>query len=497
MVLSLLAILACFTDSTGHLQFLPEASGIKFISLNSLFEADSIKNAPSRKAEAIIAQSGSDSSSLLRDSSRLFVSSDSSHPEQGAQQMHPLDTAAVRALETIAYKIQYPDSEHTALDYFFSELDSSASSGKKIRVFHFGDSQIEGDRITSTFRELMQSQFGGCGPGIVPVYEVNDIMSSLNLNSSANWEKVAIYGGLYKGYKARRYGPLGAMFRYYNTPIEIDTVTKKETFQTPFFSYSHSPSAYAHARQAQELSLLLGKVSTPLQGTLQLGKTKAPLEAEPDPEPQMLSFPLEHGIPKQISMSFSSKVSPDIYGCMLDCKSGVAVDNIAMRGSSGTDFHRMDMQHYAAQMRQLGVKLLILQYGVNVVPYQAKDYDFYYKQFYRELMLLKKYDPEVSILVIGVSDMSTKDATGYFSYPGIPSIRDAQRKAAFRAGCAFWDLYIAMGGQNSMPGWVRNSPSLAEKDYTHFNYRGARLIGDMIYKAVMREYYDWKKKPKP
>ncbi|HNV51641.1 MAG TPA: hypothetical protein PKM28_02010, partial [Tenuifilaceae bacterium] len=65
---------------------------------------------------------------------------------------------------------------------------------------------------------------------------------------------------------------------------------------------------------------------------------------------------------------------------------------------------------------------------------------------------------------------------------------NAQRNAAFRAGAAFWDCYTAMGGKNSMPEWVNANPSLATKDFTHFNFRGAKLIAEMFTASLLNEY---------
>jgi lysophospholipase L1-like esterase len=195
---------------------------------------------------------------------------------------------------------------------------------------------------------------------------------------------------------------------------------------------------------------------------------------------------------KDIKIEFPADLGADVYAVSMDCKKGVAVDNVAMRGSSGTDFTRIDGAYLAQQMQALNTKLLILQFGVNVAPHVLNDYSFYEKAYYRQLKYLKDNLPGVSILVIGISDMSTKDGGHYVSYPNITLIRDAQKKAAFKAGCAFWDLYEAMGGENSMPSWVNSKPSLAEKDFTHFNANGAKIIGEMIYNALMSEYLAYK-----
>jgi lysophospholipase L1-like esterase len=78
------------------------------------------------------------------------------------------------------------------------------------------------------------------------------------------------------------------------------------------------------------------------------------------------------------------------------------------------------------------------------------------------------------------------------THPNLEGVRDAVKNAALQSGCAFWDMYEAMGGRNSMPSWVFADPSLAVSDFVHFNTRGARLIAEMLYNAIMYEYQEWK-----
>jgi lysophospholipase L1-like esterase len=190
----------------------------------------------------------------------------------------------------------------------------------------------------------------------------------------------------------------------------------------------------------------------------------------------------------KVQLTVGSRKSPEFYGIALDCHTGVAVDNMPFRGSSGAEFTRMNQGLISRQLKFLNGKLIVLQFGVNVVPYIAKDYQFYESMLYSQLAALRRYNPQVSILVVGVSDMSRRINGEFVSYPNVALIRDAQRNAAFKAGCAFWDLYEAMGGENSMPSWVYNKPALANKDFTHFTARGAQLVAEMLYKALMTDY---------
>ena len=189
-----------------------------------------------------------------------------------------------------------------------------------------------------------------------------------------------------------------------------------------------------------------------------------------------------------VYIELESKISPEIYGIALDGKSGIAVDNIAMRGCAGLVFNKTDPELFSNMIDKLDVKLLILQFGGNVVPNIRKNYSYYERWFYSQLEFIRQYAPEVEIIVIGLSDMSRKSGNRYESYPNIELIRDAMKKATFRADAVYWDMYEAMGGHNSMPSWVFAQPSLATKDFVHFTPRGAKIIANMFYNALMYEY---------
>ena len=159
-----------------------------------------------------------------------------------------------------------------------------------------------------------------------------------------------------------------------------------------------------------------------------------------------------------------------------------------MRGSSGLEFAHISTDNLTQFASQIDAGLIILQYGVNVVPNIREDYAFYKLAFSKQIKKLQYIYPHTPILVIGVSDMAMKNGDELVSYPNIELIRDAQREAAYECGCAFWDLYRAMGGSNSMYSWVNADPPLARKDFTHFNYDGARLVGNMLYRALIADY---------
>lgn len=410
-------------------------------------------------------------------------------------------------------KIQFPENNASVLYNLFAALDSITKKHELIRTLHIGDSQIEGDRITSFLRHRFQKQFGGCGVGMVPVFEITDARQTIMPRADNHWVKYAAYG------KGRRpmhnyFSPMSSYFRFYplrkstrSDTLEGDSTPTTITRMIPAtkstgewasadLRYTLSSRYYPRNGKIEQIKVLYRNEANPFDLAIKLDKdTVFKQHFEPNKRLGVHSLAIDN-VPKTIKMTFSGQYSPDVYGVCFDCNEGVAFDNIPLRGSSGLEFTKMNPVFLREQLQTLNVRFLILQFGVNVVPNEVKSYQFYEDALYKQIQALRQASPQLSILVIGVSDMSKRVAGQYVSYPNITKIRDAQRNAAFKSGCAFWDLYEAMGGENSMPSWVEAVPSLASKDYTHFSPRGAQIVAEMLYKALILEYNEYHKQKK-
>ena len=69
--------------------------------------------------------------------------------------------------------------------------------------------------------------------------------------------------------------------------------------------------------------------------------------------------------------------------------------------------------------------------------------------------------------------------------PSVKALRRAQREAAMQSGAAFWDVFEAMGGENSMVDYV--SRNWAAKDYTHLSFQGGRELAYALFDALILE----------
>lgn len=143
-------------------------------------------------------------------------------------------------------------------------------------------------------------------------------------------------------------------------------------------------------------------------------------------------------------------------------------------------------------IRELNVRAVILQFGGNVVPVikNQKDLDWYRQAFAKQLAVFKNHG--LHIIMIGLADMSKSVRGDMVSYPAVAQVRDVTKEEVHKVGGVFWDMYEAMGGENSMPEFVSAMPPLAIDDYIHFNRDGAAKMARLFVKSLMKDYNEYK-----
>ncbi|MGF1534060.1 MAG: GDSL-type esterase/lipase family protein [Bernardetiaceae bacterium] len=390
--------------------------------------------------------------------------------------------------------IDYPDASASALNHFFDALYALSQRPSSVRIVHYGDSQIEGDRISGYLRERLQRRFGGCGVGMVPLWTRDNLRSTLKTDPSDTWKKFAYVDAKHKP-STHQLGMLAAYYKF--TPDRDSAFVSKARYGSVVFTGASEKDKNPPAHhQTERLRLLFRNPHGELQAEIALNNKIIATQTQPIGKGLQV---IEHRLPERspyrnIKLRLASSGSPELYGFSMDCQTGISLDNVPIRGSSGVEFTKIDKERLREQFQAMDVRLLILEFGVNVVPGQAESYAYYENLYYKQLKFFKSLYPELDILVVSLSDMSRQRKGRWESYPNIEPIRNAQKRAAFRAGCAFWDLYQAMGGRNAMTAWVSADPPLASPDYIHFSPRGARLAAEMLYNALLNSYQDYKEK---
>ena len=368
-----------------------------------------------------------------------------------------------------------PGDDETFLDTVFAALDDARR--QSVRVLHYGDSQLEGDRMTDFLREWFQTNFSGSGSGLVPPVQPLG-SATLTVYTSPELPHYMNFGPPELRAGHRRYGPLAQMARVDGT--------------AHFTLAQHGGSTFPHARSFRRISVLAsggGRLSVPLSSdTIEINVP------QDDGQPRLHVCSAQ--LPSSMSRLTVRAEGPlEIYGLMADGLSGVSVDNIGMRGVSGTFFTGLDYATFAPFFQQQRVALIIMQYGGNAVPYlrSAKRISEYKQQMKSQIAYLQRISPRSRILFIGPTDMAAIQDGEMKTYPMLPQVVDSLRDAALESGAAFWNMYRAMGGRGSMARWV--DVGLAGEDYVHFTLQGSRRMSELLCRTfdIYYKYYRFRR----
>ncbi len=373
-------------------------------------------------------------------------------------------------------RIEFPDDNPARWDSLFARLEKASELDKPLHIIHYGDSQIEQDRISSSLRRQFFDWFGGMGCGMLPA--IQPIQTPhLSQQSGGYWRRHVLYGPPELRASHRRYGPLAAVCQVCDTAW-----------------MSISPRSYSQEsdfKSCRSLRLMLGHNTPGFTVRVQAGgKTFTQVLEDSCATFKVLRWKFSQPV-SNIRIGFRGRA--EIYGVLTDDNRGIAVDNVPMRGCSGTIFTRMDAAVLRESYREMQVALFILEYGGNSMPGigGAESIHKYCESIGRQIRYLKTLQPEAEVLFIGPADMSKSVNGVMMSYPLLAQAVDSLRATCLKNGAAFWDMYRVMGGHNSMLKWVGAQPQLAAPDYVHFTPKGARKIAGMLNSslAVCYDYY--------
>jgi alginate O-acetyltransferase complex protein AlgI len=384
------------------------------------------------------------------------------------------DTIKITSADTNAAPVILQANPERPPDYRFRKfMDSLQYSNGQVRIIYYGDSQIEGDRITSWLRHTLRKGRGGTGPGLfLPLLPVM-YTKSIWLRSSSNWRRYNYLSYKTGEISCKTLGPFMAICRYLPEGEKSTDPVKAFVRIRPSIFADSTASIYDYLR------IFYGNTGASVKITVK-GDEKILLTDTLKKGNGYNEFKCRLSGATDIEIEFEGNVSPDIYGISIESEKGVVVDNIPQRGSAGLEFTMVDPDNLMESYKYLAPDLFILHYGLNIVKNVRGNYSYYQKGLVRQISLLKQIAPSTPILVVGVTDMAISEGDSIKSYSNIPAIIEAQKQAAKDANITFWNSYEAMGGKSSIIRWADKKPPLAQKDFIHFTYPGADTLSGML-----------------
>ena len=372
-------------------------------------------------------------------------------------------------------RLYYPEPAQDFVKKLHAKL-----SQPSCRILHYGDSKIEGDRITAYLRNGLQTLYGGTGPGYFPI-KMPYGQRSIIEQTSGNWYRYALFNAEQRKNKDllqnNQYGLYANVCRF--APARGEAAGLK----TASFTISPSHSYYNRLSQYTDVAIHYGNCTAPAIVTVFDGNTeikKDTLVSDGAYHAYKLKFSTT---PKKLRVQFSSTKSPDFYGVTVGSGEGIQMDNIPTRGDSGFHFTRIQ-DTYDAMSRELKPDIIIFQFGGNLVPYLTKNkVASSVKRIITNMQWVQKRNPDALFLLIGPSDMLKRSTKT--TYEILPELVAEMKKQTAENGFAFFSMYEAMGGKNSMKIWYDNR--MAASDLVHFSDKGTERMAQLLFQSLVED----------
>lgn len=371
-----------------------------------------------------------------------------------------------------------------ALDPFFATLDAIAAGDSSARAAAvvLGNSLIASDHVTDVVRARLVERFGDAGRGFLLPDRLSKVAGRKVRTGEASpgWEIQNFAQDPPDPKSGKRLGPFG-----FTGSVHLSSVAGEQT------------SWRAEAATRARLFYLEhgGQPAMRLEARTKAGKTVlARIEAMPKVAP-------EHDATVEVTLPAATRelvlvtegAGAKVYGAALEKEgAGVVVDTIGVPAASAQLYvEATEKDVFVRQLQQREPSLFVAMLGGNEVrslDYRTIDaarFDAYLTEL---LARVKQAAPEAACLLVSPIDAVKASAAGeeLTTRPEIETVIQVERAVAKREGCAFFDLFAAMGGKGSLARF--KDKGFLSEDLVHPTWRGGDVLGQLFADALLQSW---------
>lgn len=359
-----------------------------------------------------------------------------------------------------AVAIEYPNALATFV-HALARLEQDPA--RRVRVLHFGDSNVAADLWTQVARETLQQRFGEGGSGyLVPPGHGSWHRGEVRMRTTGVWQSRR------RGF-ARDFGPNDGLWGLAGVAVEPTGPGARLSVEVPA----------AGAARVLEVHML----GRPQPGAI---------EVQVDDDPPVV-VDLQQERPGLVMRRFRLSSAghrvrlrhvggrPRLLGVVVERESGVVYDVLGINGHRINAMLGWDEGLLRAQLAHRRPDLVVLSYGGNealdpnlpIVAYEA--------QLRQAVARIRGLTAGASCLLVGPLATYREHA------PRMSAVTNVQRRVAPQLGCAFWDSSRLSGGHGSLRNWARY-PGMVSGDHLHLGRRGYGLVGRAFVDALLAQY---------
>jgi lysophospholipase L1-like esterase len=365
-----------------------------------------------------------------------------------------------------------------ALAAFFAHLDALAgkSAQSSLRIVTFGNSLISADNVTNIVRERLSERFGDGGRGLVLV----DRFANYGPRNRSGYAPAGHWNAfnLAIGDKGRGVFGIGGVVHEAAAPgayteWRLKGETKGELF-------------WLDRKDGEIIDLRVDN------------KNLVRITPEHQDDAQRTQLTLPEGSKRLQLVAPKGRVS--LFGVSLErATPGIVFDTIGIPAAEASSYLLVKESTALDQIAARHPTLLIFMLGGNEI--RRLSWVRGQKAEQRKLALeadlanlvgrMKRGAPEASCLIVGPIDAvyNNQDSPQKLkTRPQTDEINAMERKVAADKGCAFFDMFAAMGGKGSLAKFFDHD--MLQEDLVHPKGRGFDLLGELFAKALLEAYVE-------
>ena len=362
----------------------------------------------------------------------------------------------------------------TALEAWFSALDAvrARQPGSRAAAIVFGNSLISSDMVTDVVRDRLVARFGASGPGLLLPERQSELGSrSRTGEASGDW------------------APRGITSAGGTGELPLGMTGLAQVAQAPGARLGFTVSGPSTGWMMLQLPAR-ARARVELDGRL-LRRVDAPG-----------AVPVDIPAGSHVLECVAESAGVAVQGTWLERPApGVSLSPVGVLSAGAPAFLKADEALFREQLSLVDPALVVVMLGgAEVRRFSAEPPALpALRASLREFLERnRRAAPRASCLVVGPLDAvrgGTADEEGLQTLTRMGPFLSAWREEALEAGCAWFDLFSAMGGEGSFArfherGWMN-------ADLVHPDGAGAQVLGQLLADALLESWRDTPVPPPP
>ena len=364
------------------------------------------------------------------------------------------------------------------MEHFFNKMDSVLFLGKgNVSIMHIGGSHVQAGTFTQQFRNDLLSIGTDLIGGQFFVFPFavggTNNPSLFRVSSTGSWD---FCRNAVRKDTDKRMGLAGAALTTSDANASVSIVSRERQATALSPEYKFNKVTIIGFSETENVVPVVGYKGKTIKGKYNDHQSTYTFQLPALTDSICIYF---EDMPGEFTLT----------GVLLDNgMPGISVHGVGVNGASVPSYLRCE--DFERDLKLIHPDLVVFGIGINDAAGTEFDPEKFKRNYSELIRIIKRVNPDCALLFVTNNDsyksVKVKRKTRYEVNPNGVLVEQAFMELGKQHNAAVWDQFYVMGGLHSMRDW--ENAGLAQRDKIHFTNSGYKLIGDLLYNALISRY---------